>query len=216
MYWLSHFRCVGARRYLTHLSESPLKTFGRRTKRLFGDESQTFSSWAPRGVYSTGIWVGGFGRLNETLTLFKTEKMWILLPCLRESAVISYPVQDWTKQAVFKTLKTVHQFAFSRIPTKAHEIGEHYSDRRGKKGEDGDDPVLRHENVKLCTLFKRENPENDTLTVGTSLYRKYIGVPSPPGLGTKCISTTLDFAAPWKSSCVKRLFKVMLAFLVSN
>ena len=28
-----------------------------------------------RGVYSTGIWVGGFGRLNETLTLFKTQKM---------------------------------------------------------------------------------------------------------------------------------------------
>ena len=44
--------------------------------------------------YSTGIWVGGFGRLKETLTLFKTQKMEILLPCLRESAVISYPVQD--------------------------------------------------------------------------------------------------------------------------
>ena len=28
-----------------------------------------------RGVYSTGIWVGGFGQLNETLTLFKTQKM---------------------------------------------------------------------------------------------------------------------------------------------
>ena len=26
-----------------------------------------------RGVYSTRIWVGGFGRLNETLTLFKTK-----------------------------------------------------------------------------------------------------------------------------------------------
>ena len=29
----------------------------------------------PPGVYSTAIWVGGFGRLNETLTLFKTQKM---------------------------------------------------------------------------------------------------------------------------------------------
>ena len=28
------------------------------------------------------------------------------------------------KQAVFKTLKTVHKFAFSRISTKAHEISE--------------------------------------------------------------------------------------------
>ena len=32
-----------------------------------------------------------------------------------------------------------------------------------------DDP----ENVKLYTLFKTEDPENDTMTVGMSLYRKY-------------------------------------------
>ena len=35
-----------------------------------------------------------------------------LLPCLRESAVISFPIHDWTKQAVFKTLKTVYKFAY--------------------------------------------------------------------------------------------------------
>ena len=52
---------------------------------------------------------------------------------LRESAVISHPVQDWTKQAVFKTLKTIHKFAFSYISTKkTHEI----SDQTGRKGED--------------------------------------------------------------------------------
>ena len=28
-----------------------------------------------RGRYSTGIWVGGFGRLNETLIFFKTQRM---------------------------------------------------------------------------------------------------------------------------------------------
>ena len=68
--------------------------------------------------------------------------MKILLPCQRESAVISYPVQDWTKQAVFKTLKTVHKFAFSRIPTKAHEISETYLIERGEKEKiNGDDPV---------------------------------------------------------------------------
>ena len=40
---------------------------------------------------------------------------------------------------------------------------------------------LRHKNVKSYTLFKTENPENDTLTGGTSLHtRKYMGVPSPP------------------------------------
>ena len=68
--------------------------------------------------------------------------MYILLPCLRESAVISYPVQDWTKQAVFKTLKTVRKFAFSLIPTKAHEISENYVIEGGEKEKIyGDDPV---------------------------------------------------------------------------
>ena len=32
----------------------------------------------------------------------------------------------------------------------------------------------------MYTLFKTEDPENDTLTVGTSLPRKYMGVPPPP------------------------------------
>ena len=96
----------------------------------------------PRGVYSRGIWVGGFGRLNETLTLFKTQKIEILLPCLRESAVISYPVQEWTEQAVFKTLTTAHKFPFSRSPTKAHEISENYVIEGGEKEKIyGDDPA---------------------------------------------------------------------------
>ena len=51
----------------------------------------------------------------------------------------------------------------------------------GRKGEDlRGRPCLRHENLKLYTLFKTEDPENDTPTVGTSLYRKYMEVPPPP------------------------------------
>ena len=49
----------------------------------------------PGGVYSTGIWVGGF---------------------------------------VFKTLKTVHKFAFSHISMKAHEISENYVIEGGERG----------------------------------------------------------------------------------
>ena len=53
-------------------------------------------------------------------------------------------------------------------------------DRRGRKGENLRGwPCLRHENVKLYTLFKTEDPENDTLTVVT-LYKKYMGVRPPP------------------------------------
>ena len=40
--------------------------------------------------------------------------------------------------------------------------------------------LLRHKNVKLYTLFKTDDPENDTLTGGTSLYMKHMGV-IPPG-----------------------------------
>ena len=58
---------------------------------------------------------------------------------------------------------------------KAHEISENYVIEGGEKGKIyGDDPVT------LYTLFKTDDPENDTLTVRTSLYRKYMGVPPPP------------------------------------
>ena len=60
----------------------------------------------------------------------------------KRKSVISYPVQDWTKQAVFKTLKMVHRFAFSRILTKAHEISENYANKGGEKEKIcGEDPV---------------------------------------------------------------------------
>ena len=76
--------------------------------------------------------------------------MEILLPCLKESAVISYPVQDWTKQAVFKTLKMVHKFAFSRISTKVQEISENYA----TKGEGGG-----RRRFMGTTLFKTQKCE---------------------------------------------------------
>ena len=74
------------------------------------------------------------------------------------------------------TKNDTYKFAFSRISTKVHEISENYLI-------EGEQPCLRSENVKLYTLFKTEDPENDTLTVGTSLYRKYMGVLPPPGTG---------------------------------
>ena len=77
-----------------------------------------------RGVWPT----------QETLTLFKTQK--ILLPCLRERAVISYPVQDWTKQAIFTQ-------AFSCISRKAHESAKGENKRRF-----AGTTLFRHENVK--------------------------------------------------------------------
>ena len=68
--------------------------------------------------------------------------MSILLPCLRESAAISYPVQDWTKQTIFKTLKPVDKFAFSHISMKAHKISENCVTEGEEKGKIyGDEPV---------------------------------------------------------------------------
>ena len=61
----------------------------------------------------------------------------------RPTLAISFPVQDWTKQAVFKTLQTARKFAFSRIPMKSHEISEYCVIERGEKDKIyGDDPVL--------------------------------------------------------------------------
>ena len=45
------------------------------------------------------------------------RSMYILLPCLRESAVISYPIRDWAKHYRIQNNKNVH---------KAHEISESY------------------------------------------------------------------------------------------
>ena len=63
----------------------------------------------------------------------------------------------------------VHKFVFSCIWTKEHKISENSAIEGGEK-----EKIC---GVNLYTLFKTEDPENDTLTVGTSLYRKYMGVP---------------------------------------
>ena len=66
--------------------------------------------WTGRGVgwgriYSIGIWVGWFGQLNESLTLFKTQQMSIfLLPSKREcsrldQALAQIPAADSGKRA---------------------------------------------------------------------------------------------------------------------
>ena len=44
------------------------------------------------------------------------------------------------KQAALKTLKTVHKFAFSHIPTRAHKISANYVIEGGEKDICGDDP----------------------------------------------------------------------------
>ena len=109
-------------------------------------------------MYSTGIWVGGFGRLNETLTLFKTQKRSISVPRPRESAVISYSVQDWTKQVIFKALKTVHKFPFSCISMKAHEISKNYVIVGGEKEKICRDDRVQDTKMKLYTLLKTAGP----------------------------------------------------------
>ena len=100
-----------------------------------------------------------------------------LLPCLRESAVISYPVQDWTKQAVFKTLRTVHVslrfHAFQRRRTKSAKIMRSKEENRRRFA---GTTLFKTRNVELHTLFKTEDPENDTLNGGTSLQRTHMGV----------------------------------------
>ena len=76
----------------------------------------------PPGRYSTGIWVGGFSRLNETLTLFKTQD--VNFATLSKRKCCNF----------FTTIKTEHKFAFSSISTTAHEISENYVvEGEGKK-----------------------------------------------------------------------------------
>ena len=105
----------------------------------------------------------------------------ILLSCLRASAVISYPVQEWTKAGRIQNTKNGIYVGIFMHSNEGARNQRKLCDRRGRKGEDlHRRPCLRHENVQLYTLFKTEDPQNDTLTVGTSLYMKYMAVPPPP------------------------------------
>ena len=122
----------------------------------------------PPGGYSTGIWVGGFGRLNKTLTLFKTQRCKFFTLSKR-------------KCCNFLPCSRLDQAGHIQNTKNGTRNQRKLCDRRGRKGGLGGPPCLRHENVKLYTLFKTENPENETLTVGTSLKRKYMGVPPPGG-----------------------------------
>ena len=84
--WANSFEGRGCGRSLQVLLVSflrPISLFPKRsvTPKRPSSESLLDDYWhwsklvRSRGRYSTGIWVGGFGRLNETLTPFKTQKM---------------------------------------------------------------------------------------------------------------------------------------------
>ena len=142
---------------------------GRRGGKWKGKLEKGKDGGAPLGGYSTGIWVGGFGRLNKTLTLFKTQRCKFFTLSKR-------------KCCNFLPCSRLDQAGHIQNTKNGTRNQRKLCDRRGRKGGLGGPPCLRHENVKLYTLFKTENPENETLTVGTSLKRKYMGVPPPPPL----------------------------------
>ena len=94
---------------------------------------------------------------NETLTMLQDKKMEILLSKTGPSIT------------VFKTIRTVHKFAFrasQRRHTKSAKIMWLRRLERSRRFA-GTTRCLRHENVKLYTLFETEDPDN----------RKHMGVP---------------------------------------
>ena len=109
-----------------------------------GVRSQGYSLWfgmennlenEPRGVYSTRIWVGWFGRLNEThpvqpkdvinfATLSK-RKCCNILPCSRLEKALPYSKQ-------YKQYISLRFDAF-QLEGAAHEISENYVGEGGEK-----------------------------------------------------------------------------------
>ena len=95
----------------------------------------------PRGAFNRNLG-RGFGRLNETLTLFKTQKYVNFATLSKRKCCNFLPCSRLDQAGVFKTLQTARKFAFSRIPTKVHEISENYVIEGGGKDKIyGDDPV---------------------------------------------------------------------------
>ena len=152
--------------------------------------------YLPGGGYSTGIWVGGFGRLNETLTLLKTQRCRFCFPVWEKVLQFHTLFKTGPSVTVFKAI----QVCIFTNYFKGAQNQQKLCDWRERKGEDLRwRPCLGHENVKLYTPCKMDNPENDTMMGGTSPHRKYSVwstssptlPPTPPGNICPEVSITL-------------------------
>ena len=83
------------------------------------------------GWNSTGNWVGGFSRLNETLTLFKTQRCKFCYPLYEKALYIFYLFKTGPSITVFKT----HKFAFHAFQQR-HTKSAKIIWLDGRKGED--------------------------------------------------------------------------------
>ena len=85
------------------------------------------------GGYSTGVWVGRIGRLNETLTLFKTQRCRFATLSNRKCRNLTL-FKTGQSITVFKTIVTIHKFAFHAILNEGtHEISENFVVDGGRK-----------------------------------------------------------------------------------
>ena len=96
-----------------------------------------------------------------------------LLPCSRLDKVLPYSME--------------HKLAFSHISMKWTKSVNIMWSKGAKRRSFCGNTLFRQKNVKLYTLFKTEDPENDTLTGGMSLWIgniwEYPPPPPPPPTG---------------------------------
>ena len=115
----------------------------------------------PRGVYSTGIWVGGFCQLNETLTLFKTQKMYIFATLSKRKCCNFLPCSRVDQAGRIQNTKNGTEVCIFAHSNEGARNQRKLCDQRGRKGED-----LRGQRTLKMIPWLSERP--------------YIGVPPPP------------------------------------
>ena len=129
------------------------------------------------GVYSTGLGRGIRPTQRSPDPVQDTKDVNFRLPCLRESAVISYPVQDWTKHYRIQNNKKIHKFAFSPISMKRTKSAKMmWSKGEKRKRFPGKTLFNWTQKCEIVYPVQDREPWNDTLTCRTSLYRNYMGV----------------------------------------
>ena len=163
--------CSSLQTLLSLLTTSALSSFA--LKMNSGVHGLVCSPINSQGVgYSTGIWVGGFQHLKETLTLLKTQscKFQFCYPVQEKLLQFCTLFKTGTSITVFKTIRMCKSLTHLSKATENQRKLCGWGLRRGVEDLQGWPPTLKYENVNLYSLLQRETPENGTLSSRTSLY----------------------------------------------
>ena len=134
-----------------------------------------------RGWCSKGIWVGDSADSTKPWPCSRYED--VNFATLSKRKCCNFlPSSRLDKHAVLKKKQRCISLCFQQFQQRRTKSAKIMWSKGEKKRRFAGTTLFKTQNVKLySTLFKTENPDNDALTVGASLYRTAMGVAFPGG-----------------------------------